>query len=204
MQTGAAVGQGSSPASPVESTGAQTTTRPSVPVSAPGLDYDRFFSREGIDPFDEVEWDIRSAVIGNEKGAVVFEQRDVEIPRFWSQQAANIVVSKYFRGQIGTPERERSVKQLIGRVVDTITMWARSQHYFASEDDLQAFSDDLKHLLVYQKAAFNSPVWFNVGFEKHPQCSACFINSVQDTMESILTLATTGSTTGWNRFPSRT
>ena len=98
---------------------------------------------------------IRSAVIGNEKGEVVFEQRDVEIPKFWSQQATNIVVSKYFRGQIGTPERERSVKQLIGRVVDTITAWAREQKYFASEDDLQAFSDDLKHLLVYQKAAFN-------------------------------------------------
>jgi ribonucleoside-diphosphate reductase alpha chain len=192
-------------AQPVEATSPQTTTRPPTSVSAPGLEFERFFSREGIDPFDEIEWDIRSAVIGNEKGAVVFEQRDVEIPRFWSQQATNIVVSKYFRGQIGTPERERSVKQLIGRVVDTITEWARTQKYFASEDDLQAFSDDLKHLLVYQKAAFNSPVWFNVGFEKHPQCSACFINSVQDTMESILTLAKTegmlfkyGSGTGSN------
>ncbi|HVL66338.1 MAG TPA: vitamin B12-dependent ribonucleotide reductase [Vicinamibacterales bacterium] len=194
----------------VGSTPGQTETtsqlaRPSAPVSAPGLEYDRFFTKEGIDPFDEVEWDIRSAVIGNEKGSVVFEQRDVEIPRFWSQQATNIVVSKYFRGQLGTPERERSVKQLIGRVVDTITGWARAQQYFASEDDLQAFSDDLKHLLVYQKAAFNSPVWFNVGFEKHPQCSACFINSVQDTMESILGLAKTegmlfkyGSGTGSN------
>jgi ribonucleoside-diphosphate reductase alpha chain len=198
MQRGAAHQQ-------VESTGSQTTTRPAASVSAPGLDFERFFSREGIDPFDEIEWDIRSAVIGNEKGSVVFEQRDVEIPRFWSQQATNIVVSKYFRGQIGTPERERSVKQLIGRVVDTITEWARTQQYFASEDDLQAFSDDLKHLLVYQKAAFNSPVWFNVGFEKHPQCSACFINAVQDTMESILTLAKTegmlfkyGSGTGSN------
>jgi len=178
-----------------------TTTRQSIA----GLEYVRYFSNEGIDPFDEVEWDIRSAVIGNEKGQVVFEQRDVEVPRFWSQQATNIVVSKYFRGQIGTPERERSVKQLIGRVVDTITAWARKQSYFASEDDLQAFSDDLKHLLVYQKAAFNSPVWFNVGFEKAPQCSACFINSVQDTMESILGLAKTegmlfkfGSGTGSN------
>ena len=112
-------------------------------TSVPGLEFARFFSREGIDPFDEVEWDTRSAVIGNEKGQVVFEQRDVEIPRFWSQQATNIVVSKYFRGQIGTPDRERSVKQLIGRVVDTITGWARNQQYFASEDDLQAFSDDL-------------------------------------------------------------
>src|SRR5204862_915338 len=103
----------------------------------------------------------------------------------------NIVVSKYFRGTLGTPQRERSVKQLIGRVVDTITGWARKQRYFASEDDLLAFSDDLKHLLVYQKASFNSPVWFNVGIEPHPQCSACFINAVQDTMDSILGLAKT-------------
>ena len=191
----------------VESTSTEALNRPSAPVAsiASGLEYERFFTREGIDPFDEVEWDVRSAVIGNEKGNVVFEQRDVEIPKFWSQQATNIVVSKYFRGTIGTPERERSVKQLIGRVVDTITGWARAQKYFASEDDLQGFSDDLKHLLVYQKAAFNSPVWFNCGFEKAPQCSACFINSVQDTMESILTLAKTegmlfkfGSGTGSN------
>ena len=202
-------------ASQVESTGSQSTALPSAPLSAAvqgsgpgavsGVEYGRFFSREGLDPFDEVEWDVRAAVIGNEKGNVVFEQRDVEIPKFWSQQATNIVVSKYFRGTIGTPERERSVKQLIGRVVDTITMWARAQKYFASEDDLQGFSDDLKHLLVYQKAAFNSPVWFNCGFEKAPQCSACFINSVQDTMESILGLAKTegmlfkfGSGTGSN------
>ena len=175
-----------------------------------GLTCRRFFSREGRDPFDESEWELRSAVIANEHGEVVFEQRDVEIPRFWSQQATNIVVSKYFRGQVGTPERERSVKQLIGRVVDTITEWARAQHYFVSEDDLRAFSDELKHLLVYQKAAFNSPVWFNCGFEKAPQCSACFINSVQDTMESILTLAKTegmlfkfGSGTGTNLSPLR-
>jgi ribonucleoside-diphosphate reductase alpha chain len=171
----------------------------------PGLEYERYFSKEGVDPFDEVEWDLRSAVIGSEKGEVVFEQRDVEIPRFWSQQATNIVVSKYFRGQMGSPERERSVKQLIGRVVDTITEWAVKQKYFATDEDLSAFSDDLKHLLVYQKSAFNSPVWFNVGFEKAPQCSACFINSVQDTMESILGLAKTegmlfkfGSGTGSN------
>src|SRR6187455_1089720 len=158
-------------------------------ASVPGLEFPRFFTLPGVDPFDEVEWEIRAAVIGNEKGKVVFEQRDVEIPKFWSQQATNIVVSKYFRGQIGTPEREHSVKQLIGRVVKTLTEWARANKYFSSEDDLQAFSGDLKHLLVYQKAAFNSPVWFNCGFEKAPQCSACFINSVQDTMDSILTLA---------------
>jgi ribonucleoside-diphosphate reductase alpha chain len=171
----------------------------------PGLEFPRYFTRPAVDPFDEVEWEVRSAVIGNEQGKVVFEQRDVEFPRAWSQQATNIVVSKYFRGQLGTPDRERSVKQLIGRVVDTITQWAREDKYFASEDALLAFSAELKHLLVYQKAAFNSPVWFNCGFEKAPQCSACFINSVQDTMDSILTLARTegmlfkfGSGTGSN------
>jgi ribonucleoside-diphosphate reductase alpha chain len=190
---------------PAIRSGASEATRPSGQAGVPGLEYERFFTREGVDPFDEIEWDLRAAVIGSEKGEVVFEQRDVEIPRFWSQQATNIVVSKYFRGQIGTPDREKSVKQLVGRVVDTISEWAKKQKYFASDDDLQAFSDDLKHLLVYQKAAFNSPVWFNVGFEKAPQCSACFINSVQDTMESILTLAKTegmlfkyGSGTGSN------
>ena len=173
--------------------------------SVQGLEFPRYFTLPGVDPFDEVEWEVRSAVIGNEKGKVVFEQRDVEIPKFWSQQATNIVVSKYFRGQMGAPERERSVKQLIGRVVDTITRWARDQNYFASDDALPSFSAELKHLLVYQKAAFNSPVWFNCGFEKAPQCSACFINSVQDTMDSILTLARTegmlfkfGSGTGSN------
>ena len=176
----------------------------------PGLEFPRFFSREDVDPFDDIEWETRSAIIGNEHGDVVFEQRDVEIPKRWSQQATNIVVSKYFRGQLGVPERERSVRQLIGRVVDTITAWARAQGYFASDDDLSAFSDDLKHLLVQQKAAFNSPVWFNCGFEDAPQCSACFINSVDDTMESILTLAKTegmlfkfGSGTGTNLSPIR-
>ena len=180
------------------------------PAAPSGLAFPRFFTEAGVDPFDEIEWELRSAVIGNERGEVVFEQRDVEIPKFWSQQATNIVVSKYFRGQIGTPERERSIKQLIGRVVNTITDWARSNRYFLNEEDLQAFSDDLKHILVYQKAAFNSPVWFNCGFETAPQCSACFINSVQDTMDSILTLARTegmlfkyGSGTGTNLSPIR-
>ena len=188
------------------------TTQVSVPESArrsesaaSGLEYQRVFTREGVDPFDEIEWETRSAVIGNERGENVFEQHDVEIPKAWSQQATNIVVSKYFRGQLGTDERERSVKQLIGRVVETITEWGRDKKYFASPGDLQAFSDDLKYLLVNQRAAFNSPVWFNCGFEKAPQCSACFINSVQDTMDSILTLAKTegmlfkfGSGTGSN------
>ncbi len=173
--------------------------------ASPGLEFPRFFTAAGSDPFDLVEWELRDAIIGNEKGTVVFEQRGVEIPKSWSQQATNIVVSKYFRGHIGSPDREHSVKQLIGRVVDTITEWARKQKYFASDAALQAFSDDLKFLLVHQKAAFNSPVWFNCGFEKAPQCSACFINAVDDTMDSILGLAKTegmlfkfGSGTGSN------
>src|SRR5262245_7281169 len=175
-----------------------------------GLSFPRFFSEAGVDPFDEIEWEVRAAVIGNDRGEMVFEQRDVEIPKSWSQQATNIVVSKYFRGQLGSPERERSVRQLIGRVVNTITDWARAQKYFATDEDVRAFSDDLKHILVFQKAAFNSPVWFNCGFEKAPQCSACFINSVRDTMDSILTLARTegmlfkfGSGTGTNLSPIR-
>ena len=188
----------------------EPTLRASRGAEAPapptqGLEFSRYFTLSGRDPFDEVEWELRDAVIGNEKGTVVFEQRGVEIPKAWSQQATNIVVSKYFRGQIGAPEREFSVKQLIGRVVDTITRWAKAQKYFASPEALEAFSYELKHLLVYQKAAFNSPVWFNCGFEKAPQCSACFINSVDDTMDSILTLARTegmlfkfGSGTGSN------
>src|SRR4029078_13199789 len=137
---------------------AQVRANPSTSVGArkgaertpatPGLEFSRYFTLPGVDPFDEVEWEVRSAVIGNEKGKVVFEQREVEIPKFWSQQATNIVVSKYFRGQMGSPERESSVKQLIGRVVDTITGWAAKQKYFATDEDLAAFSDDLKHILV--------------------------------------------------------
>ncbi|MCX6546241.1 MAG: vitamin B12-dependent ribonucleotide reductase [Acidobacteria bacterium] len=172
---------------------------------APGMEYSRFFTAPGRDPFDEIVWDTRDAVITNDRGETVFEQRGVEMPKSWSQQSTNIVVSKYFRGRVGASERESSVRQLIGRVVDTITGWARAQKYFATEEALQAFSDDLKHLLVYQKGSFNSPVWFNCGIEKHPQMSACFINSVDDTLDSILTLAKTegmlfkfGSGTGTN------
>src|SRR4051794_7865637 len=204
------VESGGTPAVPpfVDADKPRAKTRAAGPV--PGLTFPRFFTEAGVDPFDEIEWEMRTALIGNERGEVVFEQRDVEIPKAWSQQATNIVVSKYFRGQMDTPDRERSVRQLIGRVVDTITGWARAQKYFASDEDLCSFSDDLKHILVYQKAAFNSPVWFNCGFEKAPQCSACFINSVQDTMDSILTLARTegmlfkfGSGTGTNLSPIR-
>ncbi len=176
-----------------------------VQAAEVGLTFPRFFTQAGRDPFDEVEWESRAAVITSEKGDVVFEQHDVEVPAFWSQQATNIVVSKYFRGLLGTAERERSVKQLIHRVVETIAGWARSRRYFAGDADLQAFRDDLTHLMLYQKASFNSPVWFNCGIEKAPQCSACFINSVEDTLDSILSLAKTegmlfkfGSGTGSN------
>ena len=119
---------------------AETAKAQDAKALSPGLEFPRYFTLAGVDPFDEVEWEIRSAVIGNEKGKVVFEQRDIEIPKSWSQQATNIVVSKYFRGQMDSPERERSVRQLIGRVVDTITNWARAQRYFASEEALQSFS----------------------------------------------------------------
>jgi len=133
-----------------------------------------------------VEWEIRSATIANDKGMVVFDQPQVEVPKLWSQMATNVVASKYFRGPLGTPSRERSVRQLIGRVANTVTSWGKADGYFASEEDAQTFSDELTHLLLYQKACFNSPVWFNCGIEEKPQCSACFILSVDDTMESIL------------------
>ncbi len=140
----------------------------------------------GEDPYEAVEWELRTAVIQGENGETVFEQRDVEVPRAWSQLATNVVVSKYFRGPLGTPQRERSVRQLVGRVVTTLAQWGEEQGYFASPDDRQAFADELAHLLLQQKLAFNSPVWFNVGVEPAPQCSACFILSVEDTMDSIL------------------
>src|SRR5260370_22226060 len=128
--------------------GARAKSKSSAPA---GLTFPRFFTEAGIDPFDEIEWDLRAAIIGNEKGDVVFEQRDVEIPKSWSQQATNIVVSKYFRGQMGAPEREFSVRQLIGRVVDTITRWAQGQDYFSSPEALQSSSHQSKHLLVSQQ-----------------------------------------------------
>ena len=151
-----------------------------------GLTFQRYFTQPNVDPFDAVEWEKRSAVISGENGEVVFEQHGVDIPKRWSQLATNVVVSKYFRGPLGTPQRESSVRHMIGRVVNTITTWGRQGNYFASADDAQTFSDELSHLLVQQKLAFNSPVWFNVGVEPRPQCSACFILSVNDTMDSIL------------------
>ncbi len=151
-----------------------------------GFQLARFFTRPGVDPYSTVEWEYRSAVISGEKGEVVFEQYDVEIPKGWSQLATNVVVSKYFRGPIGTPQRESSVRQLIGRVVRTIRAWGEMQGYFTNPGDAEVFADELTYLLLHQMAAFNSPVWFNVGVEPKPQCSACFILSVDDTMDSIL------------------
>ena len=151
-----------------------------------GLVVHRYFTQQGTSPEDEIAWETRSAVINGENGEVIFEQHDVEVPKAWSQLATNVVASKYFRGPLGTPQRERSVRELVGRVVRTITECGTDQGYFASPADAETFRDELAHLLLAQKAAFNSPVWFNVGVEPRPQCSACFILSVEDTMDSIL------------------
>src|SRR5712671_1065585 len=196
-----------------------------------GVAFPHYFSaglEPGKTPYDAVHWETRTAAIGNDKGAVIFEQRDVETPVDWSQTATNIVASKYFYGKMGTPERETSVAQLVHRVVDTIADWGKADHYFQSNADAENFRDELAHLMLTQKACFNSPVWFNVGVAesrgygwyydetmqevrkldkatKRPQCSACFIVSVQDSLESILDLAKTegmlfkwGSGTGTN------
>ncbi len=157
-------------------------------IATKGLAVERRFTTPGIHPFDQVEWELRDAIIGDPADPA-FEQRGVEFPKSWSQNATNIVAQKYFRGRMGTPERETSVKQMIGRVAGTIAGWGRDGGYFASPADADVFEAELTHILLHQAAAFNSPVWFNVGFEEHPQCSACFILSVEDTMESIL---------GWN------
>src|SRR6188472_3969007 len=170
-----------------------------------GLEFRRYYSREGISPYDAVEWEYRTAAITSESGEVIFEQKNVEVPKSWSMTATNIVASKYFHGKKGTPERESSVRQLIGRVATTIKNWGLRGGYFATPLDAQVFHDELAHLLLNQMMAFNSPVWFNCGVEEKPQCSACFINAVEDTMGSILDLAKTegmlvkwGSGTGSN------
>jgi ribonucleoside-diphosphate reductase alpha chain len=161
------------------------TALPQQTIPGDALKIKRFFTSPGTHPFDAVEWELRDARIGH-GDRVAFEQKDVEFPTSWSQNATNIVAQKYFRGQLGHPARERSVKQMIGRVAGTIAGWGRERGYFASQQDAEAFEHELTHILLHQMAAFNSPVWFNVGFEESPQCSACFILSVEDTMESIL------------------
>jgi ribonucleoside-diphosphate reductase alpha chain len=156
-----------------------------------GLEVERYFTTPGVDPADELAWETRTAQITGEGGAIIFEQQDVEVPKSWSLLATNVVTSKYFRGPLGAPTRERSVRQLVSRVVSTIALWGRKDGYFGTEEDAQAFEAELAHLVYRQKMSFNSPVWFNVGVETHPQCSACFINSVGDSMDSILKLAHT-------------
>ena len=196
-----------------------------------GVSFPRFFTAKldpGVTPYEQIDWELRTATIGNDKGSLIFEQRDVEVPAGWSQTATNIVASKYFHGRMGTPERESSVAQLVHRVVDTIADWGLAGNYFKTKQDGENFRNELAYLMLTQRACFNSPVWFNVGVresrgygfyfdeqsqsvkklqpgENHPQCSACFINSVGDTLESILDLAKTegmlfkwGSGTGTN------
>jgi ribonucleoside-diphosphate reductase alpha chain len=211
---------------------------PAVPKKkAPGLSFRRLFTKTGVSPYDEVEWDLRTAQITDSHGGVIFEQKDVEVPKDWSMTATNIVASKYLHGKIGTPERETGARQLVSRVAETIRDWGMAQGYFRTPEDGATFHDELVHILVRQYAAFNSPVWFNVGCDRiepnsdgrnwhwnpqtqqvefgvtgysKPQCSACFINSVKDSLDSILTLAKTegmlfkwGSGTGTNLSPLR-
>ncbi|HZW95765.1 MAG TPA: vitamin B12-dependent ribonucleotide reductase [Candidatus Eremiobacteraceae bacterium] len=224
---------------PVETTAVPASTSANAPAkkTASGLSFRRFFTKPGVSPYDELEWDLRLAQITDAKGVVIFEQKDVEVPKDWSMTATNIVASKYLHGKVGTPERETGVRQLVTRVAETIRNWGLAQGYFKTPEDGATFHDELVHILVRQYAAFNSPVWFNVGCDRiepnsdarnwhwntqtqqvefgvtgytTPQCSACFINSVKDSLDSILTLAKTegmlfkwGSGTGTNLSPLR-
>ena len=219
----------------------QIKTQPAASTAnkkkAPGLPFRRFFTKPGVSPYSEVEWELRTAQITDSQGGIIFEQKNVEVPKDWSMTATNIVASKYLHGQVGTAERETGVRQLVARVAETIRDWGMKDGYFRSADDAATFHDELVHLLVRQHAAFNSPVWFNVGCDRtepnsdatnwhwnkvtqqvefgvtgytRPQCSACFINAVRDSLDSILTLAKTegmlfkwGSGTGTNLSPLR-
>ena len=215
----------------------EPTTNLAAKKRAPGLTFKRFFTKAGVSPYDELEWELRLAQITDSHGGIIFEQKDVEVPKDWSMTATNIVASKYLHGPLDTPERESGVRALVTRVAETIRDWGIKGGYFRSDDDASIFHDELAHLLLQQKAAFNSPVWFNVGCDriepnsdaqnwhwnpqtqrveysavgyKNPQCSACFINSVHDSLDSILTLAKTegmlfkwGSGTGTNLSPLR-
>jgi len=211
---------------------ASPTTSVKKAEKATGLTFRRFFTKPGVSPYDEVEWERRTALITDAQGTAIFEQKDVEVPKDWSVTATNIVASKYLHGQVGTPERESGVRALVTRVAETIRNWGLAQGYFRTTEDGATFHDELVHILIRQYAAFNSPVWFNVGCDRiepnsdaqnwhwnptaarvefgvtgysTPQCSACFINSVKDSLDSILTLAKTegmlfkwGSGTGTN------
>src|SRR5438105_2579226 len=208
------------------------TTSSATKKKAPGLAFRRLFTKPGVSPYDEVEWERRLAQITDAQGNVIFEQEDVEVPKDWSMTATNIVASKYLHGTVGTPDRESGVRALVTRVAETIRDWGLAQGYFRTPEDGATFHDELAHILIRQYAAFNSPVWFNVGCDRiepnsdaqnwhwnpqatrvefsvtgysKPQCSACFINSVKDSLDSILTLAKTegmlfkwGSGTGTN------
>src|SRR5581483_5836276 len=226
-----------SSATPTNAATPNATSTANSAKKAPGLTFRRFFTKQGVSPYDEIEWELRLAQITDAKGNVIFEQKDVETPKDWSMTATNIVASKYLHGTVGTPERESGVRALVTRVAETIRDWGFSQGYFKTAEDSATFHDELAHILVRQYAAFNSPVWFNVGCDriepnsdaqnwhwnpvagrvefgvtgyKTPQCSACFINSVHDSLDSILTLAKTegmlfkwGSGTGTNLSPLR-
>ncbi len=133
---------------------------------APGLTFKRYFTKAGVSPYDELEWELRLAQITDSQGGIIFEQKDVEVPKDWSMTATNIVASKYLHGPLDTPERETGVRQLVTRVAETIRDWGIKGGYFRSDDDAAIFHDELAHLLLQQKAAFNSPVWFNVGCDR--------------------------------------
>jgi len=170
-----------------------------------GLTIERFYTEEDVHPYEKIVWEERDAIINSDKGEVVFAQKNIEVPKFWSQTATNIAAAHYFRGRIGTAEREISAKQMVSRVAKTIAKWGLEQGYFKTNTSADIYEQELTYILINQHAAFNSPVWYNVGVEEHPQCSACFINSVQDDMRSILNLAVTegmlfkyGSGTGTN------
>src|ERR1700687_1071056 len=218
-------------------TPAATPAPPVTPTKKTGLAFRRFFPKPGVSPYDELEWDLRLAQITDAQGNVIFEQKDVEVPKDWSMTATNIVASKYLHGKIGTPERETGVRPLVARVAESIRDWGMAQGHFRTPEGGATLHDESDHILIRQYAAFNSPVWFNVGCDRiepnsdgrswhwnpqtqqvefgvtgysKPQCSACFINSVKDSLDSILTLAKTegmlfkwGSGTGTNLSPLR-
>ena len=162
-----------------------------IPSNKSGLEFKRRFSSESVHPYQCIDWEMRDAVISNDQGEPIFEQKGVEVPAGWSQMATNVVASKYFRGGVGCDNRETSARELISRVADTVTAWGLKDGYFRDDSQAKVFNEELTALLIEQYAAFNSPVWFNVGVEKRPQCSACFILSVEDSISGLLKLQQT-------------